>query len=513
MTRARLLASLALLAALTDAVPTVTNLHSTNQTLNTVTLAWDLDPPSPQPWSYTLSVDGLLQQFYAEWAADSTYAAEGLKPCQTYHFELWPTYKVDDGGVEGLSDTTTAATEYMTPEGTSDLSYDEASNTLTWTEPSNAMCVDHYSVCWRSQMTSETSCVESTQPSLSLDMLSGCDNMTAVVKAVGPDGKEGPIETIKFATAYGAPGEVEALEIYTTLHIMVVIWRTISDGCVDHFKICYRDFITLEEKCIETQDSEQEKSIVLTDLGPCQYYEVTVSAVSITGEIGPATPQLVRMQDTAPGSVTNLAAHEVTTHSLLVSYDPPTENPACALRYVESLLLLPPQPSAREAGLGPRRRKDPTTAQPPNCTLTSPGANRGSSENHVNDLESCSNYQITVYAISPSQQAGPPTQVEQSTLDEAPLEPSELKTVAKTSSTIAVSWFAPSNRFCVSWYKIRADTEEVQSEEVTIFEDYFAFERTHALSNLAACTEYTVVVQAGNHLGTAEASYQESTLC
>jgi len=600
------LASLALLAALADAaVPSVTNLHSTAQTLNTVTLAWDLSPPSPQPILYTLLTDGLLNQFYP--GDDNIHVVNNLEPCRTYHFELKPTFEEGDG----LSDETTTTTEYMTPEGTSDLTYDEASNTLTWTAPSNAMCVDHYKVCWRSLVTMEDFCTESTEPSLSLDMISGCEKVRMTVNAIAPNGKEGPEESLEFDTAYGDPGApvnftvkslpnfaaalywdlpeenpacirednlvygqkgeeetvrltftqtfnpqlrwdnealvanlsactdyefelnfisvqdvysdvardsmttdyippnpIEEVTFVTNETAMNVMWadNLTESNCLDHLKICYQDTVTHERKCIDAYNADTDKSVVIDGLSPCRTYEVVVSAVSITGEFTPATQHEVKMKDTAPGPVTNLAVDQVSYNSLHVSYDPPTERPECVFGYVVSHKqeFFPDKTALQRA----REGRNATAAETAGYSTR-----QGSIQEEIDGLYSCSHYRVEVYAKSASNEAGLRQQEWAKTLDEAPFAPTDLETQTRSTSAITTSWFAPENRFCVKWYKIRADTDSLQGEEVVLNEDSFSMERMHTLSDLQACTPHTVVVEAGNDIGSAVDSYQESTLC
>lgn len=600
------------------AVPSITNLRQTAQTLETITIAWDLDPPTPLPDTYTLLIDDLINQFPAP--ADNTHTATQLLPCTTYDFKLTATLD----GVESLPAELMATTEYSTPQATGDLTLSEDKSTLTWTAPANAECVDHYKVCWRSTNLQKDYCVETTEPSLSLDVMSGCDSVKVQVVAVNPEGKEGPEAVTEFDTAYGdpgapqnftvvplpnfaaqltwdlpeenpaciakavveegavdgeetrlsftqsfqphlrdideeaiiynltacteyqfsvyflsitnatsekatdtmtteyvSPGMIQGLNFTTSTTSMKVNWTdSVQDNCIAYVKVCYSDSITHEKKCVDDNSPQLNNSVTIDGLSPCRHYTVIVSAVSITGEIGPAEANDVKMEDTAPGPVTNLLTEEITTTSIRISYDPPVDRPECAYSYVVSHK----QEFFEDLAATKHRAELAASTRPRGINATRPyhaNGRRASSQprsegsivDTITGLYSCSYYRIEVYAVSGEDQAGLRQQVQDRTHDEPPFEATELKTEVKTDSSITSTWFAPTNRFCVDWYKIRADTAELQGEEVTFTDEHHALEHLQTFSDLQSCTPHTIVVQTGNDLGVSTVSYQETTEC
>ncbi|KAK7070994.1 hypothetical protein SK128_003105 [Halocaridina rubra] len=395
----------------------------------------------------------------------------GLEACAAYEIEVTSVAPSGQPSTDSL--TFMINTDEVLPGAPKNLiailtTDDEV--TLTWEDADHATCIDQYTVLYEeTDKPRVLSAKISDHPSALYDHmvtvkpLDPCTNYTFKVAAVSKSGLIGPWAERQSATLEGDPGPVLAMALTTiTTDSMLVTWEP-PTKCVDHFYVCHYDEFEVIENCQDIYDTQ----VSLASLMACTDYYVSVSVVTPSGIVSNRTWRSAETLELAPGEPLNLQIIDVTSSSIDVHYDPPDSNPQCAVEYDFEIIDLEMGGSSLESRL----------------------------DNIFSDLNSCTDYEARVRAVSSQGLTSAWVSAQTTTLENIPSAPRNLQAPSVTSTLVDLTWFEPETHGrCAHSYNLIWDTGSTviapsAGESLT-------FQVQTTVTGLTPCTPYSFTVNA-----------------
>lgn len=194
-----------------------------------------------------------------------------------------------------------------------------------------------------------------------------------------------------------------------------------------------------------------------------------------------------------------MAVLERTSHTLQITFDPPTVGVQCVTEYDIQGIKLDAY-SSKDKMIG----EEVVPVEP-------------SQESMFTNLMACANYEIRVRSVTRGLLTSEWVSVVTSTLEDVPSAPRSLQLLDATPSTLTVQWWEPmDNYLCVDMYKVvwghsRGGIED--NLTLVMRSTRNPLQPPMTLPNLDSCTEYNVRVMAVTPGGTEseEASLLAST--
>ncbi|MPC19371.1 Receptor-type tyrosine-protein phosphatase delta [Portunus trituberculatus] len=259
--------------------------------------------------------------------------------------------------------------------------------------------------------------------------LKACKSYTFLVSAVSPEEAQGSTETVKTVMEETEPTTVTSVKA-TALNAssVEVVWvPAIIEECVHHYLVCITHLTSLVQECHNDTDLQQ----TFTGLEACVDYEVTVTPVSPSGNLGSFTYDLSRTTDLRPGPPTNLKVTDTNAHSALVTFGPPLEHPLCVIQYDIEVEEMGSVKSIKTHSASVLLQQ------------------------LLSGLNACSDHEVRISAVTPSGLESEKANVNFTTSEDTPSAPRALTHITVTVDQVELHWFAPlTNRLCVDMYKV-----------------------------------------------------------
>ncbi|CAL4174076.1 unnamed protein product, partial [Meganyctiphanes norvegica] len=231
-----------------------------------------------------------------------------------------------------------------------------------------------------------------------------------------------------------------------------------SVKCIFKYKVCYTpiDFNETNGLCEQTTSTEY----TMQGLEPCLEYEVQVTSLSPSGLASPPLVFNVQTSDAMPGEPRNVTVQDVTEESLFVWWQDPIERKQCVLGYqVGHFPIL----SLRKSSVG------------------------GWYHEELFELDPCTNYSVTVSALSKTGIMGPSSMVKTMTDESAPQPVIDVTVDGTATDRLHVSWLPTGH--CNGNFRI-CYHDTLNSDELC--QDVDATDIT--LTGLDPCMHYTIYV-------------------
>ncbi|XP_063860185.1 von Willebrand factor A domain-containing protein 7-like [Scylla paramamosain] len=362
-------------------------------TETTVTLAWDDPLHHVQCIDRYMITYGVIEPTHREVHVDFSHnvaTVSELLPCTNYSFMVTAVSKTGKMGPGAHRTAETLETENPNPVDAL-VAEANATTSLQVSWMTDMVCIDHFVVCYYEHLVPEETCAAEDNTETSLLGLQPCTDYTVVVTAVTPYGVESNKTTTTASTLEINPGKPEKLTVTDqTAHTVEISFDPPSVGsqCITEYDIqgILLDS-TLRDKQIGTAvPTEPSRESLFTDLMACSEYEIRVRSVTrglLTSDW--VSVVATTLEDT-PSAPRNLKLLDATQTTLHVQWWEPMDNYLCVEEYVVSWIK---KGEAKTQTFTSRNNKGPRS---PVSDMTLP------------NLTPCSQYDVTVKAVTPSGQ-------------------------------------------------------------------------------------------------------------
>ncbi|XP_069161847.1 uncharacterized protein [Procambarus clarkii] len=399
-----------------------------------------------------------------------------LNPCMLQTFSLTPYYLLDSL-VEGAVLNTEATTLGDVPGAPTDPKTEyisTTSTTITWSEPVNKNCFQHYEICFTMIGATEDHCVISTINSYTMESLEACTVYHVTITSVSLLGLPSDPLTFDTNTDDAAPGAPENLHVNNqTTSWVELAWDNPLDraNCVKDWIITYTTGSSKMSVKPFITEAPSDNYATVSDLFACTNYTFWVSGVSVTG-----------LQGSTKTTRTTLAEVDVTP--------------------LESVTIINVDANSISAMW--------TAALVEQCvdhyhvcvqdvvSFTEDCYDMNGRETVFTDLEACVQYEVTAMAVSPSGKPSPPKHTMATTGELPTSAPTDLQLIDVTAHSAIVTFGPPlENPNCANMYDILVISLEgsVDKKAMSIVSDV-STRQEHTLTGLEGCTRYMVRVKA-----------------
>jgi len=402
-----------------------------------------------------------------ETTTETNILISDLQLCSAYHFTV---VGVTPDGDEGASVEVKEHTAYGMPGKVRNCEVTLATDdmvTINWDTPhKNPLCIERYSIEFGEthdrKMINYSPDMESLdgpdfEHHATISDLLGCTNYTFEVFAVSKTDEFGEKVTQYAETAESYPLDITDIILTTNdAGDIIVEWTSNeNDRCSFDFTLCYHDEINPGETCFTVPGGGGgggggggdggHHNFTISQLDPCTLYDVGIGGLSPGGLHGNLTYNSSLSGDHAPGEVRNLKVDSVDITEVQISYDEPQNFPQCVREYDIAVTDLD------GFGLKEHRRVDPFI------------------ENVFTDLLACTNYQISVQAVSPGGLVSKPVAVETKTEEDTPSEPRTFEAESALCNSLSLVWYQPlDHKRCAVQYQLTwTDTNGDNSKIIT----------------------------------------------
>lgn len=456
-----------------------------NSTITTATVAWDsVNSFCLHQFQVCYRPYGFPGTEVCERTSAELYELRGIEPCAVY---VVTVVSLSPSGLPSDPLEFYINSDEADPEAPRNVEVEQVTETtvsLTWDDPLHrVLCIDRYMISYGEVELMRTqgdrgAHVTLRQNQATVSELLPCTNYTFVVAAVSFTGKVGPGAQRSAATLeMEDPSPVEALLVEpNTTTSLKVSWST-DRVCVDHFSVCYYEHSVPEIKCHD----EYNTDTILEDLFPCTDYSVIVTAITPSGRESEETYSGATTLEVTPGEPRNLKVLERTSHTLQLSFDPPTTGIQCVNEYdIQGIKL--DSYSSRDKIIWGKVPVEPYQ------------------ESLFTNLMACANYEIRVRSVTRGLLTSDWVSVVTSTLEDTPSVPRNLQLLDATPTTLTVQWWEPmDNYLCVDKYSVRwwHHRGGIEGNQMLVLRSTRSpLVDPMTLPNLDPCTEYNVEVVA-----------------
>ncbi|XP_063870578.1 uncharacterized protein LOC135105872 [Scylla paramamosain] len=414
---------------------------------------------------------------WCESSSNNSIVLKRLQPCTLYHINITSVSISNQLSEDALFfDTNTDDAAPGAPQNLKINNQTEHWVSLSWDSPlERATCVDRWMISIHGNETRYQEVEILADNYATVSDLKACTKYTFFVSAVSPKGAQGSTETVKTVMEETEPTAVTSVKA-TALNAssVEVVWvPAIKEECVHHYLVCITHLTSLVQECHNDTDLQQ----TFTGLEACVDYEITVTPVSPSGNLGSFTYDLARTTDLRPSPPTNLKVTDTNAHSALVTFGPPSEHPLCVIQYdieveemgsVKSIKILSASVFLQQL---------------------------------LSGLNACTDHEVRISAVTPSGLASEKANVNFTTSEDTPSAPRALTHTTVSVDQIELHWFAPlTNRLCVDMYKV-SWTSASDSGNMDYTPSGHPPEVKMTVSGLESCSSYTFTVVAVTPLG------------
>ncbi|XP_068223894.1 LOW QUALITY PROTEIN: uncharacterized protein [Palaemon carinicauda] len=371
---------------------------------------------------------------------------------------------------------------------------------IAWEAPlEHPSCVDKWIVTHRALNLSatvrplQTKSAETNTTYFTFDDLLGCNLYEYTVSAVSPSDLPGGSAIIYDETEETNPYEVESITATTLGPTSIdASWSPpLVMACFHHYEVCLIDTHSASMDCFDTMDEQMK----FKDLDPCVTYQISVTPTSVSGLRSDKKDAIATTKDVRPSPPTGLAVKKIESHSAVISYGPPDENPQCVHEY-----------DVRHVNLDELYGR---TATPIHMA---PNTN---AEEVLTGLEACTNYRVYMSVVTVSGYVSDEVSVNFTTSVEAPSAPQEFQAESATKTSISLHWFAPrTNQRCAASYRLTWSSD-FDEGAISVEDPTKPFEVKKTIDGLNPCTVYAFSLSAITASGerSEEAKLEATTLC
>nr|CAD7430650.1 unnamed protein product [Timema monikensis] len=282
-----------------------------------------------------------------------------------------------------------------------------------WSFVRNQTCVSNFTVCWKKTDGLNETCRENPiYKDIIIKDLGYCTNYTLTTFTSSIDGLSSTNRTLYRSTG---SGNVENITLSSGPDWVTVKWDPPTQGqeCISHFSIFHKN-INAQEGEVDVKADVSE--FVLTDLEACTQWYFVIRVLSDED-----------VYSKMPSPVEDFKVDEVKSHSLHMRWSPPSENNKCLFKYKvcwRKTLELAAKCAIGKLEVYPRHS--------------------------IHDLESCTDYIVTVSTMGSQTHVGNETSLAVST---GPEPVTALKVDNVDTRSVTVSWESPScaQQFSVCW--------------------------------------------------------------
>ncbi|CAL4110199.1 unnamed protein product, partial [Meganyctiphanes norvegica] len=296
------------------------------------------------------------------------------------------------------------------------------------------------------------------------------------------------------------PMDISEISLSTNNHGDIVIeWNSNeNDNCAYEYTLCYYDEVNPSETCITVPGGGGggggggdggHHNFTLDQLNPCTIYDIGIGGLSPGGLQGNLTFNSTISGDRAPSEVQNLAISSVDIHQVEISYDEPKNFAQCVREYDIAITDLD------GFGLKQIHHVRPTI------------------DNIFTDLLACTNYMISVAAVSPSGLTSKSVAVTTKTGEDTPSEPRSFEVEAASCNSLDLVWYQPTdNKRCAGNYTLSwTDTDGSHADTVPSY----GFQIKYPVMGLQGNTsfDFTLVAVSPSGVNSASTTLTAATEC
>lgn len=481
-----LLSTLAVVSAQSYGV--IENFKQTQNTIDTITLEWDLTGGEIAIQKYTLVTDDDFMQDIRCPVAHCTHVVDYLDSCTMYQFTLTPHFK---DHFEGDTVATSGNTVEEIPSAPMNPSVVTSNRGLlvTWKPPTESPnCVAKYILCARIKGEVATDCHETKDLTLLLSDVQLCSDYVITISPATPMEQFGPSASTEARTEEGVPGAPENVVVKLSTPTMIKI--TYDDPltnphCVDEFGVMYgevnRDANHVTRARLPGVRKSHEHTI--SPLDACTNYTIGVYGISPAGIIGPSTVQYAATADVEPRPPPAVLVNPTGSDSLDVVWPGDPTN-KCA-DTIEVCWTDHIHPEEICQGIDDKDTID------------------GGGTFTITDLLPCSNYEVTVTIDSPTGMSSIPLSNWTFTDDITPGAVENLAVKGVEVNRVTITYSPPSEqKQCVKEYDTRVinlDEQWWSNLPAEVSNNGPTIEESH--NQLEACTNYAFHVRTVSRSG------------
>jgi len=437
---------------------------------------------------------------YCNTTVDTEIVISGLELCSVYQFTVvgltpdgdeGPSVQIDKKSANGMPG----------PVLNCNVTLAEAEMVkISWDTPvENPRCIERYSIEFGETHNSlktidyypeDFETLDDYEHHATVSDLSGCTNYTFEVFAVAVSDDFGE-KVIRYAeTEESMPLNIDDVRLSTNSDGDIVVeWiSNENDNCAFEYTLCYHDEVHPTETCITVPGGGGggggggdggHNNYTLQQLEPCTVYDIGIAGLTPGGMQGNLTYNATISGDKAPSPVQNLAIDSVDVHQVQISYDEPANYAQCVREYDIAVTDLD--------GFGKKE-------QHPVPTI----------DNIFTDLLACTNYKISVAAVSPSGLTSQSKSVTTVTGEDTPSEPQNFQLELASCNSLSLIWYQPTdNKRCAQQYQLTWTDTNGANTRIT---NSTSFQVKDTVMDLAGDTSFDFTLVALTPLGTSSTS-------
>lgn len=460
-----------------------------------VNLQWTITLTIYDVRKYALTVnDDLTHEFHCT-DTTCTYNVTDLESCADQMFRLTPHFTIDasdQAGEPAYTEATTLSGDPSAPTDGQVLNVTESSAIVSWVEKENK-CISLFKVCYRPfGFEAPVVCSQTVDTTFELKDLEACAIYEVKVTAINNEGKESSDSlTININTDEGSIGAPRNFVAEMTTSDTVLLYWTdpVDHGlCIETYKVTYQEHDNSVVKSLPSGNdllnaelAPQNHTFEVKPLVPCTNYTFKVYAVSVSGFLGPFAVTDATTLEADPGPVSALKLSSITTVSMDVSWVSPE-------KCVDHFLLC--YHNDFEVGEICHETKD--------------------TQMTLSGLLECTNYEVSVSAVTNSGFISSSNIQAARTLEVAPGKPQNLQATKEEPHSITITYDAPTEHpQCAGEYGI--DIKEKTSSGRGLRKVEKESNQEHVFNSLNACTDYEIKVSAVSLGGLASESISIDT--